>query len=98
MSANAPQELPRDKDGKIREPASSPAAPPKKQWSEFRETGLLLFVNTFLHIFGWSIVVSISDTGIETAYPARTEWKGFPESNTDEAYRKLEIYIKDGMV
>lgn len=28
----------------------------KKSWSEFRETGLLLLVNTILHAFGWAIV------------------------------------------
>lgn len=28
----------------------------EKTWDEFRETGLLYFVNSFLQIFGWSIV------------------------------------------
>lgn len=32
---------------------------------EFRESGLLLFVNTFLHIFGWVIVIEMDDDGNE---------------------------------
>ena len=26
----------------------------KKSWSQFRETGLVVFINSFLHIFGWA--------------------------------------------
>lgn len=33
----------------------------KKSWDKFRETGLLCFVNTFLHIFGWCIVIKTED-------------------------------------
>ena len=40
-------------------------------WKEFRENGLL-FVNTFLHIFGWCIVIECDDDGDYRAYPART--------------------------
>jgi hypothetical protein len=31
----------------------------KKEWSEFRSTGLLLFINQILHVFGWAIVFEI---------------------------------------
>ena len=49
----------------------------KKTWNEFRSTGLLVFVNTFLHIFGWAIVVELGDDGKETVYPYRTRFRGF---------------------
>lgn len=31
----------------------------KKTWQEFRKTGLLWFMNTILHAFGWAIVVEV---------------------------------------
>ena len=51
----------------------------KKTWDEFRSTGLLLFVNTMLHIFGWAIVVKYDDDDSITAYPARVKFRGFDE-------------------
>lgn len=29
----------------------------KKSWNEFRNSGLLWFTNTILHMFGWAIVL-----------------------------------------
>ena len=31
----------------------------RKKIEEFRDTGLLMFINIFLHIFGWAIVAEI---------------------------------------
>ena len=31
----------------------------KKTWEEFRDSGLLWFVNTILHMFGWGIAVEV---------------------------------------
>lgn len=43
----------------------------KKTWEEFRKTGLFHFVNAFLHIFGWVIVLAIKDNGeVAEVYPA----------------------------
>lgn len=45
----------------------------KKSWTEFRETGLFHFVNSFLHLFGWAIVLSEEDDGSTEVFPhART--------------------------
>ena len=33
----------------------------KKTWTEFREIGLLWFINTILHMFGWAIVVEVDN-------------------------------------
>ena len=64
--------------------------PEKKTWKEFRESGLLTFVNTFLHIFGWVLVLEMDDTGnITEAYPARTSWRGFSEDAMDKAYKRV---------
>jgi len=68
----------------------------KKTWKEFRDTGLLTFVNTFLHIFGWAIVLEMKDEvedEVIGAFPARTAFKGFSEDVADEAYKKVSSYL-----
>ena len=69
----------------------------RKSWEEFRETGLLFFINQVLHAFGWSIVVELDkDTGeITSCYPARVKFRGFAESSVEKGYKKIGIYLKD---
>jgi hypothetical protein len=68
----------------------------KITWDEFRETGLLLIINQFLHIFGLAIVVEIGDDGgISTVYPARVSFRGFDEKSTEQAYQRVSKYIAD---
>ena len=71
----------------------------EKNWEEFRATGLLLFVNMFLQIFGWTIVVSY-DKDKETGelkdyrvYPARTKFRGFSNESQEKAYIKLSEWM-----
>ena len=66
----------------------------QKTWYEFRQTGLLAFVNTFLHIFGWAIVV-VADAGeqVIAVYPARTRFRGFSGESMGKAYVKLSEYM-----
>ena len=40
----------------------------KKTWAEFRNTGLLLFTNSFLHIFGWAITLEMEDNKVINCY------------------------------
>ena len=63
----------------------------KRTCDEFRKTGLLLFINQILHIFGWAIVV---DTDYNEMYPARTSWRGFSEEDVSEAYLDVTKYMK----
>ena len=69
----------------------------KKTIKEFQSTGLLLFVNQFLHIFGWVIIVvqDEENSGLSFMYPARTKYRGFKEKYTDEAYKKVSEYMKE---
>lgn len=71
--------------------------PKETTWKEFRESGLLLFVNTFLHIFGWCIVIECDDGGADRAYPARTFWRGFSEDSMTRAYQKLTKKIREDL-
>lgn len=66
-----------------------------KSWKEFRETGLLTFVNSFLHIFGWAICLDIDDGNIIDVFPARTAYKGFSEDVMDNAYKNISNYMYD---
>lgn len=68
----------------------------RKSITEFQKTGLLLFVNQFLHIFGWAIVVcSDEDSGLSFMYPARVKFRGFDDKSVSEAYVKLSEYMDE---
>ena len=69
----------------------------KKEWSEFRETGLLLFINQILHVFGWAIVFEIDDEdkSIKSVFPARVKFRGFGENNVADSYKKISKYLND---
>lgn len=69
----------------------------KKSWKEFREHGLLWWINMNLHTFGWAIVINIDDaTGeIVEAYPARVKFRGFDEKSNTEGYIKVSQYLKE---
>ena len=67
----------------------------KRDWKEFRETGLFHFVNSFLHIFGWAIVIDEEDDGtVSAVYPARTDFSGFPEESNDRAYTRVTKFMQ----
>lgn len=69
-----------------------------KTWKEFRETGLLWWINTMLHMFGWAIVVEFNDKGdISEAYPARVKYRGFSEKCNTEGYKKVSKYLLDNI-
>lgn len=65
-----------------------------KSWNEFRETGLLCFVNTFLHIFGWCIVIE-KDGETINVYPARVNYTGFSEDVYKKNYEKVRNLLKE---
>ena len=69
----------------------------KRTWAEFRKSGLLWFINTILHAFGWSITLEIdSETKeITDCYPARVKFRGFSEDRNTEGYKKLSCYMRD---
>ena len=67
----------------------------RKSWEEFRSAGLLWAVNSFLHIFGWSIVIQIDDDNTIVAYPARTSWRGFSEDSQARGYENISKYMKE---
>jgi len=65
---------------------------------EFRETGLLLLTNQFLHIFGWALTVDIDEDGKVTKfYPAYCKFRGFDSDLTSKAYEKVTKHLEKRM-
>ncbi len=69
----------------------------RRSWQEFRESGLLWWVNRILHTFGWAIVVDVDKgTGVITdCYPACVRFRGFDEKSETEGFKKISIYMKN---
>ncbi len=69
----------------------------RRSWEEFRESGLLWWVNRTLHLFGWSIVVVLDDETdkVLSVYPARTKYRGFSEDVEDTNFLRLSQYMAD---
>lgn len=67
----------------------------KKTWKEFRDSGLLWWINTMLHTFGWAIVFDFEDGEIKSVYPARVKFRGFGENQVEEGYIKVSEYLKN---
>lgn len=65
----------------------------RKTWQEFREAGLLWFINTILHAFGWAIVISADKGNIIEVYPARVAFRGFSKKSNDKGYAEITSYM-----
>ena len=65
---------------------------------EFREAGLLLLTNQFLHIFGWALTIELDGDGkITRFYPAHCKFRGFDAKNTSVAYEKVTRHLAERM-
>ena len=67
----------------------------EKSWDEFRNSGLLWWINMILHTFGWAIAVDITDGKVTKTYPARVRYRGFGEQNNTDGYIKVSKYLKE---
>lgn len=67
----------------------------KISWKEFRDSGMLWWVNMILHTFGLAIVYDVEDGEITNVYPARVKYRGFAEKNNTDGYIKISKYIKE---
>lgn len=69
----------------------------EKSWKEFRESGLIWFVNQTLHLFGWALVMEIDEDEITRVYPARVKFRGFDEESNTKGYIKVSEYLKENI-
>ncbi len=67
----------------------------KKTWREFKDSGLLWWINMILHTFGWAIVFEISKREIINVYPARVKYRGFDMKSTENGYIKVSEYMNE---
>ena len=67
----------------------------KSDWETFKSTGLLWFINSILHLFGWCIVFDYDDETDELieVYPARTKFRGFSEELNSQGYIDVTEYL-----
>jgi hypothetical protein len=71
----------------------------KEHTNDFRDAGLLWWVNTQLHLFGYAIVFDgeKKEDGsfkINSVYPTKVKFRGFTEDCNDRGYRRLTQYLK----
>ena len=57
---------------------------------EFKESGLLWFINRQLHLFGIALVVNIDK---DVIYPIRCEYRGFSENLEEKGYKAVTNYL-----
>ena len=63
-------------------------------WDEFREAGLLWFVNRQLHVFGVALVATIDDAGnAEHVGPVRADFRGFTPDREALGYQRLTAFM-----
>lgn len=69
----------------------------EKEIQEFMNIGLLWFVNSIIHVFGWAIVVECDDsTKLPIRmFPARVKFRGFDEKNNTDGYIRVSKYMKE---
>jgi hypothetical protein len=67
----------------------------KKNWKEFKDSGLLWWINMILHTFGWAIVFNMDGDEVKEVYPARVKFRGFGENNNTEGYQKISTYLEE---
>ena len=64
-------------------------------WQEFKDSGVLWWINMILHTFGMAIVCEIADDEITKVYPARVKFRGFFFFINTEGYQKISRYLRD---
>lgn len=68
----------------------------RKTWEEFREIGLLWWINSILHMFGWALVYNLDENGVlKEVYPARVKFRGFGTKQTEEGYKNVSKYLME---
>lgn len=65
----------------------------EKSWEEFREAGMLWWINMILHTFGWAIVFDIEGDKIKRVYPARVKFRGFDERRNTDGYQRVSKFM-----
>nr|DAZ34456.1 MAG TPA: hypothetical protein [Caudoviricetes sp.] len=61
---------------------------------DFRNSGMLWYINQQLHLFGMALVMEFDEQGKPTSlYPTRCKFRGFPNEVSDKGYKNLTQYL-----
>lgn len=69
----------------------------RKSWEEFRDNGMLWFINSILHLFGYAIVYEFENGEVKNVFPARVKFRGFSEENNTKGYQKISKYLQENI-
>lgn len=69
----------------------------RKKWEEFRDNGMLWFINSILHLFGYAIVYEFENGEIKDVFPARVKFRGFSEESNTKGYQKISKYLQENI-
>ena len=67
----------------------------KISWKDFKDSGMLCWINMILHTFGLAIVFDMENGEIKDVYSARVKYRGFGEKNNTEGYMNVSKYLVD---
>lgn len=67
----------------------------KISWEEFKDAGMLWWINMILHTFGLAIAYEVENNEIIDVYPVKVKYRGFDEKNNTEGYIKVSEYLND---
>jgi hypothetical protein len=68
----------------------------EKNWIEFKDSGLLWWINRLLHTFGWSIVYIYDEEGsFAGALPAKTSFQGFSRESEERGFERIKKLMKE---
>jgi hypothetical protein len=65
----------------------------QKSWKEFKDAGMLWWINMILHTFGWAIVYEFENDVITDVYPARVKFRGFSNEVVEDGYKKVSKFM-----
>ena len=68
----------------------------ERSWEEFRNSGLLWFINRFLHLFGWAIAVEMEEGSEQVirSFPIRCRYRGFDIDSEERGFKNVTNFLK----
>ena len=70
----------------------------KMDLKEFRDSGMIWYINQQLHLFGMALALEYDDdNNIIDFYPVKCKFRGFSNDVSDKGYNNLTKYLKDNV-
>ena len=70
----------------------------RREWKEFRNNGLLWFVNKFLVLYGWTIIlVRDEDDNVIEVFPAKVKSRSISEKANEIGCKLFNNYVENNL-